>query len=807
MTFRTGFGWLGKILICYLSLLPFTGIAQQDITVSGTVRDKEDRQPQVGATVSLTGQSTVSTDEKGSFVFKNNKAGKAILRISAIGYRDTTLQLALSSDKNVFEFNVFVSKDNRILTEVKVDGITEKQQRKTQAIRAVVVDATAAQEQPATLSELINRSPGIRVRQSGGLGNEVDLSINGFQSNSVQYFRDGIPLEYLGGGFGLNNVPVNLLDRVEIYKGVVPVSLGGDALGGAINMVSKKIVGTKVDASYEIASFGTHIASLSAMKTGSENRTFGGFEAFYNNSRNDYKVDVSVVDQNANLVPVRVPLFHNSYKQYFVEAYAGVRNRSWADELRFSLVRYDVDRASQHPALMTIPYGAVMVYNQGWVPGLRYTKSLMDQRLKIDQFASVSFINRARVDTVKGSYDWYGTFTPGNSIGESSRPALSDINFRNIMNRTNVIFDINNHNKLEYNFVYNYSNRTGEDKYGMRFNGTDIDILSKEAVYNKIISGLMWESKWMDGRLTNQVTAKHFYFRTKGINGFLSNSSNLEDYTSYSGHNWGASEAVKYQINDHSFVRSSLEWTNRLPRDFEIFGDNDTRAPNFELKPEKSLNINLAYRYGGESWSVEAAGFYRKTEGLILLVPVQAPFAQYQNLDNVRGYGFDIDAEYRLTKQLRISANASWQDNRMADVEEGLYKWIEGTRLRNTPYFFSNAGLYGQFNGWGSRGDTFRPYFNWNFIREFYLNNIPRDLEPGGFLGLSGTAGVPVTNIVPNQHLLSGGFTYHFIRNGLTVGAEVKNIGDARLFDYYKIQRAGRSYHLKLTYTLNLKQS
>lgn len=126
MTFRTGFGWLGKILICYLSLLPFTGIAQQDIMVSGTVRDKEDRQPQVGATVSLTGQSTVSTDEKGNFVFKNNNAGKAILRISAVGYRDTTLQLALSSDKNVFEFNVFVSKDNRILTEVKVDGFTEK---------------------------------------------------------------------------------------------------------------------------------------------------------------------------------------------------------------------------------------------------------------------------------------------------------------------------------------------------------------------------------------------------------------------------------------------------------------------------------------------------------------------------------------------------------------------------------------------------------------------------------------------------------------------------------------------------------
>src|SRR5690606_34972107 len=177
------------------------------------------------------------------------------------------------------------------LESVTVTGKTETQQVREQAIRAVVVDTRPVAEQPVTLAELMNRSPGVRIRQTGGLGNAVDVSINGFQGNAVQYFRDGIPLEYLGGGYGINNVPINLLERAEVYKGVVPVSLGGDALGGAVNLVTRKHVGSMLDVSYEAASFNTHIANLSAYHL-SESGWFAGIDAFYNYSDNDYKANV-----------------------------------------------------------------------------------------------------------------------------------------------------------------------------------------------------------------------------------------------------------------------------------------------------------------------------------------------------------------------------------------------------------------------------------------------------------------------------------------------------------------------------------
>lgn len=781
-----------------------TQVYGQSGTLTGRVTDNGGNEL-AGASVSLTGiASPRLTDQVGRFAFANLPYGDYLLRVTHVGFAEYAE--AIRFEAGQAPITIRLSPQSTVLEGATVIGKTETQQVREQTIRAVVVDTRAAAEQPTTLAELMNRSPGIRIRQSGGLGNAVDVSINGFQGNSVQYFRDGIPLEYLGGGYSINNVPINLLERAEVYKGVVPVSLGGDALGGAVNLVTRKHTGSMLDVSYEAASFNTHIANLSIFRGDKSDRLFIGLNGLYNYSDNDYKADVEVVNESANLVPVTVPLFHNGYRHYFIEAYAGVRNRGWTDELRFSLARYDIDRQSQHPALMTHPYGALMIYNQGWVPSLHFKKNFND-KLVVDQFASFSFVNRSRVDTVRGTYDWYGNFTPRDGVGESPQRSLSDIDFEQRISRTNLSYRVNNRHELATNIVYNYSRRIGEDPYGFRFSGTDIDILSKEARYVKIIGGVSWESTWFDAKLTNQLTGKFFHFNTKGINGFMANAVNLENFTTSSGNNWGIANAIKYQVDSRHLIRASFELTNRLPRQTELFGDNDTRAPNFDLKPERSFNINLAYRYNGSKLTTEVGGFYRKTRDMILLVPIQPPFAQYQNLNNIQGYGFDIDLSYQPIHQLTIQANTTWQDNRMINIPSGVHRWIEGTRLRNTPYFFANAGLMGNFTDLLRKQDRIKPYLHWNFIREFYLNHIPRDKEPGGFLGLSGSAGIPVTNIVPDQHLLSAGVTYFLSSQPLSVGLEVKNIADAQLYDYYRIQRPGRSFHIKINYHLTKTQN
>lgn len=754
------------------------------------------------ATIKIGTQLTTS-QSSGYFQLQHIPSGKHFLQVSAIGY-ETFQDSVLKKQGEDLVLHIRLNAENRVIQQIDVVGKTETQQIKEQPIRSIVVDTRAVAEQPVSLAELMNRSPGIRIRQSGGLGNAVDVSINGFQGNAVQYFRDGIPLEYLGGGYGINNVPVNQLERVEVYKGVVPVSLGGDALGGAVNLVRPKHQGSSLQASYEIASFNTHIVNLSGYHSPTAQKWFGGLDAFFNYSDNNYKADVEVVNENANLEPVSVKLFHNGYRHQFAELYAGVKDKAWTDELRFSIATYGISRESQHPSLMTNPYGAITLKNRGVIPSVRYMKSFWDDKLSFDQFGSYSFLKRNRTDTVRGTYDWYGNFTPrtGDGIGESPTPSLSDIDFTNAISRSHFAYKINNTHSLQANVVYNYNRRIGKDPYGFRFTGTDIDVLSKEAVYQKTIAGLAWESKWLENKFTNQLSVKYFNFMSKGINAFLSNDTDLNRYTTATDDNWGIANALKYQIDSRSFIRASAELTNRLPREEELFGNNDTRAPNFNLKPERSFNVNLGYSYMTEKYAMEVGTFYRKTRGMILLVPVQPPFSQYQNLDSIQGYGFDIDLSYRLPQNMTISGNLTWQDNRMIDIGTPLYKWIEGTRLRNTPFFFANLALTGAYGHVFRRNDVLKPYIHYNFIREFYLIHVPRDKEPQGFLGIFGKSGVPITDLVPDQSLISTGFNYILPSSNFVLGLEMKNLLDSKLYDYYKVQRPGRSIHFKINYQI-----
>lgn len=793
---------LRTLIVILLTVTAESLFAQANYKIQGTVTNSSGT-PIQHISVKLGTTSETSTDGQGRFIFTNLAPQNYILTIASVAYHTYTDTLTLSPSQVELDLQIRLIYQNNAIDEVSVVGKTATQQVREQAIRAIVVDTKEAADQPATLSELMNRSPGVRIRQSGGLGNQVDVSINGFQGNSVQYFRDGIPLEYLSGGYGINNVPINQLDRVEVYKGVVPVGLGGDALGGAVNLISRKSVGTDLNASYEIASFNTHIANLS-LHHRSSNGLIAGVDAFYNYADNNYKADVEVVNEYANLDTVTVPLFHNGYQHYFAEAYVGLEDKTWADEFKISIAKFGVERESQHPALMTNPYGAVMVGNSGIVPSLRYRKTLLDERINIDQFASYSWTNRTRVDTIRGTFDWYGNFTPNGSgnPGESPNASLSDIDFSTFISRTNIGYVLNDRHNFQANIVLNHSSRVGSDPLGLRFAGTDIDVLSNEAIYKKNIAGLQWESKWLNNKLTNQLFAKYFNFQSSGINAFLSNDTDLDKFANTSNNSWGFGDAIKYQIDAHSIIRASVELTNRLPRVEELFGDNDTRAPNFNLRPERSLNINLGYRIEKPTFSFEANTFYRKTQGMILLIPIQSPFSQYQNLDSIRGYGLDLDASYRIHKHIELMGNVTWQDNRMTDIGTEMYKWTEGTRLRNTPYFFANLGLNGRFEHILRRNDLLKPYVYYNYVREFYLIPIPRDKEPQGFLGIFGQSGVAIRDLVPDQHLVTAGFNYTLPSSLLSFGFEVKNLTNEKLYDYYKVQRPGRSFHFKINYQL-----
>ena len=72
------------------------------------------------------------------------------------------------------------------------------------------------------------------VNVKEGLGSATDVNLNGFGGKSIRYFKDGVPMDYLGEGFSLSSVPVNMLERVEVLYGPASTLYGSDGLGGVL---------------------------------------------------------------------------------------------------------------------------------------------------------------------------------------------------------------------------------------------------------------------------------------------------------------------------------------------------------------------------------------------------------------------------------------------------------------------------------------------------------------------------------------------------------------------------------------------
>lgn len=679
-------------------------------------------------------------------------------------------------------------RDSVALNDVTVMGKSKTQKLREGALSVNAIDVQSVVSSVHSLSGLIDRTTGVKIREDGGVGSDFELSINGMSGSSVRYFMDGVPLDTKGSGVTLANLPVSMVDHVEIYKGVVPTWLGSDVLGGAINIVTHRKKKDYLDVSYGVGSFHTHQGDLSGQyifKNGLTLRPTLGVSY----SKNDYLMkDVEVWDEAAGrYLPKERRRFHDDYFSLLGQLEVGFSNKWWADDCYVTLSYNKVDKDIQTNQVQNHVIGMADRRSDAWSVGLRYQKKdFLVRNLGANLSFSHTWDHSVTTDTAQRKYDWNGDWI---------RSSRNELNGRAFMLRhykrplTLLRADLNYRLSEQHLLNLSYAlSRTGNDRWDER----DASFQPANDLFAKHIIGLAYNQSLLNGRMLNTFFVKDYvnhlkieqtdlYFITGAKAMAGSNTQN----------SFGGGLGTRFELMPSLAVKANYEHSVRLPLARELLGNGTTIYANTTLKPEQSNNLNVGlfgtFNSGLHSLYYELNGFLRYVENYIQpQISDDEGYLQYTNQPAVRIKGLEGEVRYNWNKQLQVVANMSWQDarddNRYKD--DGLPSVTYNNHVPNRPWLFASAEARYTFADLLAKSDRLTLGIDYQWVHWFYLSWE--------------AYGLPETKArIPEKNLLGANATYSWHDSRYSVSLDCQNLLDQTVYDNYKLQKPGRSLFLK----------
>ena len=230
-----------KSILIIAAVLIFVQVyAQHNFTA--VIKNKATGQPVAGATVTekKTGRNT---DSSGFIEFQQLTAGHHNFTISSVGYSTKLLQVTLP-DTTLYE--ILLEADDKALDEVTIVSSTRTNQRiENSPLKVEVLGNEEMNEEntikPGNIASILGDVSGIQIQQSSAVSGNANVRIQGLDGRYTQILRDGMPLfDGFSGGFGILTIPPLDLKQVELIKGSASTLYGGGAIGGLINLISKK---------------------------------------------------------------------------------------------------------------------------------------------------------------------------------------------------------------------------------------------------------------------------------------------------------------------------------------------------------------------------------------------------------------------------------------------------------------------------------------------------------------------------------------------------------------------------------------
>lgn len=774
------------IVVLGLFLASFRLEGQDLFKLSGTVRDPEGR--------ALSGV-LLEVERAGGLGHTESAAngqyqlflprGIYQLSLRKKGYKTHQLKLSLEQDIRQ-DFTLDLQETKLQTVEVYAKSKSEKLRESSYFVNSI--DLTHRAGGGSSLSDLIDRSSGVKIRREGGLGSDYDFSINGMSGSSVRYFIDGIPLS--SKVLNLNMLPVNIIERVDVYKGVVPVSLGGDALGGAVNIVTKKRRRSYLDLSYCIGSFHTHLGNIQGQYFLPRLGFLVKSSLAVSYAKNDYLMrEISLWDESARRYQLADRRrFHDSYRSLVGQLELGFIDQPWADALLWGFSYSGEEKELQTGAVQSKVYGMAERKHNTIDLSLRYEKRhFIWEGLDLKASLSQSWSHQHTIDTAYRKYSWDGTYTPSprNEITGRNR-SIRHRKTPLLLGRLNLNYELNDSHSLNLNYLMSHSANE-------RWDDVDQDFTPARDLLSKHILGLSYQQRLLSDRLVNTLFLKSYtnHLRIEQSDLYWITGAHKAQ-SSISKTYLGGGLGARYSYAPELSVKLSYERSIRLPLARELLGNGTTIYANVALEPEKSHNLNLG-SYGsiggslGHRLRYELNGFLRYVDNYIQAsISEKEGMVQYENIPAIHIKGLEMELEYSWHKHWQLVANMSYQDARdqRKTKRDGKPSATYQNRVPNRPWLFANAELRHQVPHLLGQADRLNLSLSYQWIHWYYLT-----WEAYGAAESKAR--------IPQQHILNAAIAYTLSDGRYGLSLECTNLLDRPAYDNYKLQKPGRAFFLK----------
>ncbi|VDG81741.1 ferric receptor CfrA [Capnocytophaga ochracea] len=753
--------------------------AQNTAELIGTVTDKVTHQPLIGADVYIKELNKgVSTDARGQYRLKHLPEGNYTVWFSFLGYQTFGKKISV---KGQMRSDVSLKEQAEEISGVTVSGKSIAHQKKEQSMPVTVIDMSNLRGTVSSVQDILLKTVGITLRSSGGVGSSSRISVRGLEGKRIGFFIDELPLGEQTDYIDINDIPIDMIDRIEIYKGVVPARFGGSSLGGAINIVIREYPDKYADLSYGYESYNTHKAQGVFKRNLKQRGLVFGIGGGYTSSDNNYTFDSPFQEG------LRITRNHDKYRKLIIGGSFKAK-KWWFDEVELEPVF-----VKTYKEIQGIEYDIREAHSQSLMTGLSNKlekDNFLTEGLNLDMFNGLVLTKMNFIDKATRRYEWDGSSypTPSRYGGEAgyNYPSDSDDKKLTFINKTNLEYILTERHSLNINSVFSMANGTPKDDLKTLSLGKQVNFDSQMRSW---ISGLTYDFRTLNDVFLNSLTVRHYMYtmHTQMAPLFVPGKYDVDVSKS----DFGVNNAMRYRFLPSLMGKLSAGYEVRIPSETELLGDGIAVIPSPDLLPERNLSANLGLLFDltgkhPTNAQIEMNFFYmylqdmiRYTAGLI--------GAQYQNFGEMRTLGVEFEAKADVLPSLYLYGNTTYQDlrdTRAYEPESTVPNPTKNKRMPNIPYLMANAGLeFHRENLFGGTGQNTRLFADVAFVEEYYYDFEMTQLQK---------------RRIPRSTTIDIGFEHSFLNNKIFLSGKVRNITNEKTLSEFNRPLMGINGGVKL---------